>query len=79
MATPKITLYTNHACPWAHRAHIILKELGLPFDEVIIDLDTPREEWYLKINPVSLQGFYFIYMLYSSFGEKEEGLLLVFF
>jgi glutathione S-transferase len=53
-AAPKITLYTNHACPWAHRAHITLKELGLAYDEVIIDLDTPREEWYLKINPRGL-------------------------
>ncbi|KAL1970411.1 hypothetical protein VTN77DRAFT_5572 [Rasamsonia byssochlamydoides] len=54
MATPKIILYTNHACPWAHRAHIALKELGLPYEEVIIDLDTPREEWYLKVNPRGL-------------------------
>ena len=52
--TPKITLYTNHRCPWAHRAHIVLKELGLPYDEVIIDLDTPREPWYLEVNPVYL-------------------------
>lgn len=52
MASPKIILYTNHTCPWAHRAHIALKELGLPYEEVIIDLDTPREEWYLKVNPV---------------------------
>ncbi|KAF1911154.1 thioredoxin-like protein [Ampelomyces quisqualis] len=51
---PKITLYTNHACPWAHRAHIVLKELGLKYDEVIIDLNTPREPWYLKINPRGL-------------------------
>jgi hypothetical protein len=50
---PKITLYTNHGCPWAHRAHIVLKELGLKYDEVIIDLNTPREPWYLEINPVS--------------------------
>lgn len=50
--SPKITLYTNHGCPWAHRAHITLKELGLPYDEVIIDLEKPREEWYLKVNPV---------------------------
>ena len=53
-AHPKITLYTNHGCPWAHRAHIALKELGLPFSEVIIDLDTPREAWFLKINPRGL-------------------------
>lgn len=49
---PKITLYTNHACPYAHRAHITLKELGLAYEEVFIDLATPREPWYLEINPV---------------------------
>lgn len=52
---PKITLYTNHICPFAHRAHITLAELGLPFEEVIIDLDRPRDPWYLKINPVSFE------------------------
>ncbi|KAJ4371489.1 hypothetical protein N0V83_004707 [Neocucurbitaria cava] len=51
---PKITLYTNHHCPWAHRSHIVLKELGLPYEEVIIDLDKPREPWYLEINPRGL-------------------------
>ncbi|EOA91997.1 hypothetical protein ACJQWK_03607 [Exserohilum turcicum] len=51
---PKITLYTNHRCPYAHRAHIVVKELGLPYDEVIIDLDKPREQWYLDINPRGL-------------------------
>jgi glutathionyl-hydroquinone reductase len=50
---PSIKLYTNHRCPWAHRAHIVLRELGLKYDEVIIDLDKPREPWYLEINPVS--------------------------
>lgn len=49
---PAITLYTNHRCPYAHRAHIVLKELGLPFEEVIIDLDRPRDPWYLEVNPV---------------------------
>jgi len=52
--TPKITLYTNHRCPWAHRAHIVLKELCLPYEEVIIDLGKPREPWYLEINPRGL-------------------------
>ncbi|KAF2215949.1 hypothetical protein CERZMDRAFT_104957 [Cercospora zeae-maydis SCOH1-5] len=52
---PKITLYTNHRCPYAHRAHIVLAELGLPFEEVLIDLDAPRPEWYLhEINPRGL-------------------------
>jgi glutathione S-transferase len=48
----RVTLYTYHGCPYAHRAHIALKELGLPFEEVIIDLDKPREPWYLQVNPV---------------------------
>ncbi|GAB7366209.1 hypothetical protein MBLNU230_g7769t1 [Neophaeotheca triangularis] len=51
---PKITLYTNHNCPYAHRAHIALEELQLPFEEVIIDLSTPRPQWYLDINPRGL-------------------------
>ncbi|CAI7593709.1 unnamed protein product [Penicillium viridicatum] len=54
MSSPKIVLYTNHLCPWAHRAHIALKEIGLEYEEVIIDLNTPREPWYLEINPRGL-------------------------
>lgn len=51
---PKIKLYTNHGCPYAHRAHITLEELKLPFEEIIIDLNTPRPQWYLDINPRGL-------------------------
>ncbi|KAH8883146.1 thioredoxin-like protein [Thozetella sp. PMI_491] len=54
MADAKIILYTNHRCPWAHRAHIALEELKVPFEEVIIDLDTPRTPEYLAINPRGL-------------------------
>ncbi|KEZ38720.1 hypothetical protein SAPIO_CDS10746 [Scedosporium apiospermum] len=54
MASPKIILYTNHNCPWAHRAHIALAELNLPFEEEIIDLSVPRTPEYLKINPRGL-------------------------
>lgn len=51
---PKITLYTNHGCPYAHRAHIALAELNLPYSEVIIDLTVPRPQWYLDLNPRGL-------------------------
>ena len=51
-SSTNITFYTNHACPWAHRVHIILAELKIPYEEVIIDLSKPREDWYLKINHV---------------------------
>ncbi|KAI5797659.1 putative glutathione S-transferase [Geopyxis carbonaria] len=47
--------YTAHMCPWAHRAHIALAELGLEFEEVLIDLTKPREPWYLQdVNPRGL-------------------------
>jgi glutathione S-transferase len=42
------------ACPWAHRAHIALAELKVPFDEEIIDLSVPRTPEYLKVNPRGL-------------------------
>jgi len=50
----KITLYTFHGCPYAHRVHIALNELGLEHEEVPIDLDRPRDQWYLDINPRGL-------------------------
>lgn len=49
-----VTFYTNHGCPWAHRAHITFRELNLPYEEVIIPLDRPRDPWYLEINPRGL-------------------------
>ncbi|OJJ81717.1 glutathione S-transferase family protein [Aspergillus glaucus CBS 516.65] len=54
MASPKIILYTYHGCPFAHRAHIALKETGVDYEEVIIDIKKPREPWYLEINPRGL-------------------------
>src|SRR3989442_1189371 len=50
----KVTLYTYHGCPYAHRVHIALAELGVKYEQVHIDLDKPREPWYLQINPVSI-------------------------
>lgn len=35
----------------AHRVHIALAELALPFEEEIIDYSKPRTPEYLKINP----------------------------
>ncbi|KAJ4861242.1 glycosyl hydrolases family 18 domain-containing protein [Trichoderma breve] len=52
--TATIKLYTNHGCPWAHRAHIALAELKIPFEEEIIDLSVPRTPEYLAINPRGL-------------------------
>jgi len=53
-STPKIDLYTNRICPWAHRAHIALSVLDIPFEEHTIDLDVPRTQEYLAINPRGL-------------------------
>jgi len=40
--------------PGAHRAHIALELLKIPFEEVIIDLGRPRDPWYLEVNPRGL-------------------------
>jgi glutathione S-transferase len=54
MASPKIILYTDKFCPWTHRVYMALKETGLDYEEVIVDITKPREPWYLEINPVGL-------------------------
>ncbi|KJR86031.1 glutathione S-transferase [Sporothrix schenckii 1099-18] len=46
-----LVLYTNRNCPWAHRAHIVLAELGIPYEEHHIDYSVPRSPQYLQINP----------------------------
>ncbi|KAF5011838.1 hypothetical protein FDECE_2070 [Fusarium decemcellulare] len=49
LASPDWKL-TNYF-PDAHRVHITLNELGIPFEEQQIDLGVPRTEAYLKVNP----------------------------
>ncbi|KIX08953.1 uncharacterized protein Z518_00031 [Rhinocladiella mackenziei CBS 650.93] len=53
-ALAKIKLYTNHGCGWCHRVHITLKELGLEYEEVKVDLDQARPAWFLALNPRGL-------------------------
>lgn len=54
----KIIFYTHPASPFAHRVNIALRELGLEFEEVILDLGEPREPWFLELNPVCPCCFY---------------------
>lgn len=51
---PKVILYTSYQCPWAHRAQIAIKEIGIEFETVHIDLSVPRTAEYLAINPRGL-------------------------
>ncbi|ORY61573.1 thioredoxin-like protein [Pseudomassariella vexata] len=50
----KLILYTNHTCTWANRANVALSELGIPFEERIINVDGPRPPSFLKLNPRGL-------------------------
>jgi len=47
----KITLYTAHHCPFAHRVQIVLRELSLEFETCLVDITTPRTPEYLAVNP----------------------------
>lgn len=49
-----IILYTNHTCTWANRADVCLAELGIPFEERIINVDGPRPADFLELNPRGL-------------------------
>jgi glutathione S-transferase len=51
---PQITLYTAHHCPFAHRVQIALRELGLPFTTILVDILAPRTAEYLAINPTGM-------------------------
>lgn len=51
MSDRKLTLYTNRGT-WAVRVHILARELDIDFEEVPMDLNVPRPDWYLKLNPL---------------------------
>ncbi|RYP02176.1 hypothetical protein DL764_005927 [Monosporascus ibericus] len=50
----KLILYTNYTCTWANRANVVLAELKVPFEERIINVDGPRPDSFLKLNPRAL-------------------------
>lgn len=51
MTKPSILLYTAHHCPFAHRVQTVLRELALPFDTALVDINVPRTAEYLAVNP----------------------------
>lgn len=71
---PDIILYTAHHCPWAYRAQIALRELGLPFKTVVIDITVPRTPEYLAINPRGLVPA----LVYDGHVLTESGLIVQF-
>ena len=49
--TEKLTLISHKLCPFVQRAVISLKEKGVPFERIDIDLDN-KPDWFLKISPL---------------------------
>jgi glutathione S-transferase len=49
--TAKLTLISHKLCPYVQRAVIALKEKGLPFERVDIDLAN-KPDWFLKLSPL---------------------------
>lgn len=50
-SAPKLTLISFPTCPFVQRAVIALKERGVDFDVVYIDL-ADKPDWFLKISPL---------------------------
>ena len=46
----KLELISHALCPFVHRAAIMLREKGVPFDRRIVDLKN-KPDWFLAISP----------------------------
>jgi glutathione S-transferase len=49
--TETLKLISHKLCPYVQRAVIALKEKGVPFERIDIDLDN-KPDWFLKISPL---------------------------
>lgn len=49
--TKPLKLISHKLCPYVQRAVIALKERGVPFERLDIDLDN-KPDWFLKISPL---------------------------
>jgi len=70
----KITLYTAHHCPFAHRVQIVLRELNLEFETCLIDITISRTPEYLAINPNGMVPA----LVYNDLVLTESGLICEF-
>ena len=70
----KITLYTAHHCPFAHRVQIILRDLNLDFETCLVDIAIPRTSEYLAINPNGMVPA----LVYNDLVLTESGLICQF-
>jgi glutathione S-transferase len=51
MAQAAITLVSHHLCPYVQRAAISLREKGVPFERIYVDLAN-KPDWFLSISPL---------------------------
>ncbi|ABC89104.1 glutathione S-transferase protein [Rhizobium etli CFN 42] len=47
----RLTLISHHLCPYVQRAAIALREKGVPFERINIDLAN-KPDWFLEISPL---------------------------
>lgn len=45
------TLISHNLCPYVQRSVITLREKGIPFEQITIDLNN-KPEWFLKLSPL---------------------------
>jgi glutathione S-transferase len=47
----RLTLISDHLCPYVQRAAIALHEKGVPFERITVDL-TNKPDWFLALSPL---------------------------
>ena len=48
---PGFRLVSHHLCPYVQRVAIVLREKGVAFERIWIDLAN-KPEWFLKLSPL---------------------------
>jgi glutaredoxin 3 len=45
----KVTIYTTQYCGFCRRAKALLKERGIPFQEIDVESDDAKREWLVEV------------------------------
>jgi glutaredoxin 3 len=45
----RVKMYTTRVCPYCYRAKSLLKQKGIPYDEIDVSLDSQTRNWLVEM------------------------------